>query len=289
MGTLLRVTICGAGDHAPAIARRFFLQADGWDSLMTTWAEDGPLVRFNAKAGAGRQLLDPRLHAVLREAAGWAAKTRGAFDPTVLPLTALWRSAVRLDQWPSPEEIAVAKNNTGYGKFKVFPEDRALLAGAGMGIELGAIGKGWALDQMAKVVKLGPQISFLLDFGGSSYLARGAPPGQRGWGVEIRDASGRAVAVLSLHDEAISVSGSSSAGREIAGRKVSHIINPHSGEPVAGGRLAIARGPSASSAEVLSTVLLIVGESFGRELLRNDAAEARIWVEDGANWTAAGW
>lgn len=284
MGTLLQVTICGAGAENTRIARRIFARVAVLDQVLTTWAADGPALRFNAGAGGGPQLVHPDLFAVLRAARFWAERTGGAFDPAIGRLLAVWREAGSSGIEPSREVLAEARRQSGYVGLEVLADGTAALRKPGMAIDLGAIGKGWALDTLAREIDMPLGTSFLFDFGGSSYLARGAPPDDRTWRVEIRREDGTSAAVVPLRDQALSVSGALGRVNRVGGRMRSHIIDPRTGMPVEKPRFAIVRADDATAAEVLSTAFVVLEETSARALLNEVSAEALVTSEKGAEW-----
>lgn len=280
MGSLLQVTLCGAGPAAETLARQIFVRVAQLDALLTTWAAEGPMLRFNAAAGHGPQVVAPELYAALRDARDWAARTGGAFDPTIGPVLELWRAAGRLGAAPAPSALVLARQRSGFLGLRVYADGRAELLREGMSVDLGAIGKGWALERIVAELALPAGAALLLDFGGSSYLARGAPPGDSAWRVEIRRGDGALAAVVELRDQALSVSGALGRMHRVDGVERSHIIDPRTGAPVASARFAIVVADDGSAAEAISTALVVLDESAGRALVQAEGVQAQLWDGD---------
>lgn len=122
----------------------------------------------------------------------------------------------------------------------------------GMRLDPGALGKGWALERAADLLRESGVAKALLHGGTSSVVAIGAPEGEEGWRVGICDPSAPDTHFQSvcLADESLSVS---------SNFERPHILDPKTGLPIVDVRLAIARTLSATEAEALSTALLVLG------------------------------
>lgn len=201
------------------------------------------------------------LESVLIDAVGVWRATGGAFDVTVGPLVELWRRAAERDEWPSVDAIQKAKRRVG--------SDRLLLAGDGrvsvsvprVRIDLDAVSKGAALDELARSLASSlPGVPALLSLGQSSTVAIGDPDGG-GWILAVQSTApeGGEVARLRLRDRAVSVSSSLGSTSRIAGQTVSHIIDPRTGATVDGTVEAVVVGDRALQADGWSTGLLVLG------------------------------
>ncbi len=137
-----------------------------------------------------------------------------------------------------------------------------------MAIDLGGIGKGYALDQLTNLLRKQGLSQALLDFGQSSIWALGAPPDAEGWHLLVQQPDGETVGIITLRDQALSVSGSLGQTFVVNGNRYGHVIDPHSGEPLQRDLLACVIAPSATQAEALSKALLILGEHRGIILLQ---------------------
>lgn len=286
MGSLLQITLCGAGDTARGVAERTFARVAALDSELTTWADDGPMIRFNAAAGSGPQPVPAVLHAALGDARLWAERTDGLFDPTLGPVLSLWRKAAARGELPAEDELAQARARSGYQGLVLRSDRRAELMRPGMEVDLGAIGKGWALDRLASELPHSAGAAWLLDFGGSSFLAHGTPPGADAWRVAIRRDDGSVDCVVELRDGGLSVSGAHGRRHEIAGKQLSHIIDPRTGRPVRVLRFAIVAAPSATAAEALSTALVVASRADAPEL--GEGVWVRVHEEGAALRQSAG-
>ena len=186
MGTVLEVTLCSsdtAQDRQTLTA--LFTSAARLDSLLTTFSPHSPLSRLNARAGQGAQPVPPEVADVLSLSLSYWRLTGGTFDVTVGPLMALWRQAAVAHTPPSPAAVQRARARVGSEKLRLSSAGRVSLTRTGMAIDLGGIGKGYALDRVGDLLRDDWAVtSGLLDGGTSSILALGTPPGDpRGWPV----------------------------------------------------------------------------------------------------------
>jgi thiamine biosynthesis lipoprotein len=152
-----------------------------------------------------------------------------------------------------------------------------------MSIDLGGIGKGYAVDRMTKMLKASAVGAALINFGGSSMSAIGAPPGKTGWEIAVQDTDGRRRGKIHLRDLALSTSGSMGRGWIIEGKKYGHLIHPLSGVPMTVARMATVIAPSATLAEALTKPLILLGESALPIIEKFSDAEAVIIPQSGAS------
>jgi thiamine biosynthesis lipoprotein len=161
----------------------------------------------------------------------------GAFDPTMGPLVRAWGFFTPRPAVPSAPEIAAARLKSGFDKVILQDKGRTVsYAVAGMEIDPGGIGKGYAVDRAVAVLKKRKIRSALVSAGGSTLYAVGHPPGFDWWRIAIRNPENDAqpFALAALRDNAISTSGVAEKSVRIAGRRYSHIFDPRTGEPVDG-------------------------------------------------------
>ncbi len=251
MGTVLQMTVVHADpERARAAAEAAVAAAVHWDDVLTTWRPEGELMRLNQRAGGGRVAISAELGAALARMESLWRATGGAFDPAVGPLVR-W--------WSRPEAARVGRPATPWrwsDAVKLDAGGAALAPGASL--DAGGIGKGIALDAAATYLRAqGIEVAFL-DFGRSSLLALGTPPGEpRGWPVLVSGLHrGSAHGVIFLRDQGMSTSRSSGAGDEAG-----PIVDPATGRPVAAGRLTTAIATDATTAEAWSKALVVLGRS----------------------------
>jgi len=290
MGTILEITL-----FAPATASaretldELFALALRLDASLTLYDPHSELSRLNRSAGHGAISVDPELAKILAASVGYTRLTRGAFDVTVGPLVALWTHAGQTGVLPSARELARARARVGASQIQVEGSEIALLH-EGVSVDLGGIAKGWALDRMLPLLRERGIACALLDFGQSSVWALGAPPGAAGWRLLARGPDESALGVLTLVDQALSISGSLGQWALIGGRRYGHIVDPRSGLALERRRQALVVAPNAALAEALSKALLILGEVEGIALVAaQPGCEGMLVDADGGSWETKGW
>lgn len=273
MGTLLAVTF---GDGHPDVSIRWaeiaFETATACERVMNRHDRTAELSRLNR-----RGVFDSRqLASALGRARALARRTRGTFDPTVAPVLDVWRRAARRGVSPSAATIARARARVDWRLIRVGGA-RVTLARREVAVDLGAVGKGIALDRIARGLRRAGCRSAILNFGESSLLALGRSPGGE-WTVALRHPLGGFAGEFTLRDRACSTSGTRGQTITIGRRRASHVIDPRTGTPLAGVAQATVLARSAALAEAASTALLVLGPGAMAELARRLRVEA-CWID----------
>lgn len=202
----------------------------------------------------------------------------------------MWAQAETTQTIPSSQILQQERTRIGGDKLIILPNKHVELAHKGMAIDLGGIGKGYALDQLINALKAQQITNALLDFGQSSIWALGAPPDAPYWRLLVQRPNGQEVGVIALHDQALSISASFGQTFIIQGRQYGHVIDPRNGMPLQRDLLACVVAPTATEAEALSKALLILGEKDGIALLeRLPRIEGFLGEANGRQWMTTGW
>ena len=242
------------------------------ESLMTVYRQGSPLSVANEVAHLKAVPLDPVLFDVLHLACQMAVETEGCFDPTSGPLVALWREAREQGELPSEEAIEGARLRGSVSDVELSSEGRLLrYEQSGVQLNLGGIGKGFALDRLALGMTSAGVTDYLAHGGHSSLLARGGHDDHSGWPVGIRNPlfPTRRLATVMLEDKALSTSGSGVEGYRIAGRRFSDILDPRTGWPAEGMLSVTVLADTAAEADALSTAFFVGGVEFARACCDN--------------------
>jgi thiamine biosynthesis lipoprotein ApbE len=244
---------------------------------------DGLLGRLNEGATSAYYEFPDEQHDFYRcvlLALDYAKASRGAFDPTVGPLTRLYRSEA--PRVPRQQEIDAALSKVGWEQVNLAGEARAIhYRTPGMELDLGGVVKGFALDLAARAFSRPGTRAGLLQLGGNLY-AWGEPPGEEEWTVGIPDPRhrGRELIRLRTTNRGVAVSGQRDPGEDRP--FAAPILDPSTGRPVAGRLLAaVAVADSGADADAMSTALFAAGFHRAGELLsRTRRVEAVLLVED---------
>ncbi len=180
MGTFLEVTLWhNEPETAKRLIRDAVQEAHRLDAILSNYDPDSALSRLNRHAGAGSMRVPVELFELLARSREFGEKTGGIFDVTVGPLMELWQNAAANNQVPSTSELAHARALVDFRGVALSRPDEAALIRTGMSIDLGGIGKGYAVDRMTKMLKVAGVGAALINFGGSSMSTIGAPPEKR--------------------------------------------------------------------------------------------------------------
>ncbi|MBN2215995.1 MAG: FAD:protein FMN transferase [Pirellulales bacterium] len=221
----------------------------------------------NHLAADGPVPVDAELFDLLALAVRLHGETGGALDVTSGPLSDSWGFSCREGKLPTQRQIDVAMTRVGCDKLELDAKRHTVrFRVPGMKINLGAIGKGHALDRCAAVLEARGIGHFMVHGGQSSVVARGAPcdvgSGETpGWIVGVHDPSrhGRRLAEIRLRDRALGTSGSEKQFFRHKGRRLSHVLDPRTGWPAEGLLSATVSAPTAVLADALSTALFVMG------------------------------
>nr|WP_254448811.1 FAD:protein FMN transferase [Spirosoma rhododendri] len=242
---------------------------DTLNQVMSDYLDGSEINRLSATSGSGKWVPVSRdLFNVLAKAHTIARLSGGRFDPTVGPLSLLWRRAVRRGEFPARQQRRQAHRVVGYRLLELDSVTRLVrLRRAGMRLDVGGIGQGFANDEAMQVLhQLGIR-SALLDLGGD-ILAGDAPPDQSGWRLGIGSPETGDTATLLLHNQAITTSGDLYRHLDYRGRRYSHIMNPRSGLGLRHFVSATVSAPEGWQADALTKVFSVAGLRKSRRLIR---------------------
>jgi thiamine biosynthesis lipoprotein len=280
-GGLRHLTFHAMGTHCrasfgtePSVAAGFreeLLQWAGWfESRYSRFIPESLIGEINSKAGKAWVELQSEDEQLFQLCHQMNFLSRGAFDPTALPSIRLWNWKAKPARIPSLEEIKAAQALVGWRKVQRKP-GAIFLPEPGMEIDLGGIGKEFAVDMAAQLGLACGIKNLLIDFG-QDIKAMGHPPNRPFWNIGLEDpaAAGKCWASLAVKDMAVATSGDYLRHFVHAGRRYGHIIDPRTGVPVDNGALSVSvMAPSCVLAGILSTSAFILGPVEGLRLLES--------------------
>ncbi len=232
------------------------------EDQMTVYRDNSELADINRRAHAEAVSVESKLFRLLCQARDIARETEYAFDPTSGPCIKLWRECREANRLPTAEEIQSCLDCSGIQRVE-FDESAETVHYAKPGVELnlGGIGKGYALDVVANELTGQGFESFLVSGGHSSLIARGGHNGHAGWPVGIRNPlfPTERLATILLCDRAMSTSGSGVQHFRHEGKRYGHIVDPRTGWPVDELVSVTVLAPTAAEADALSTAFFVLG------------------------------
>jgi len=288
MATVFEVLLPYGPAHAQAAAQDALGLIERLEAQLTVYRPTSEISRLNRLAELAPVTVETALFDLLAFAARLSEETAGAFDITAGPLIKAWGFYRRQGRVPEPDELAEALGRVGMSHVELNAERRSVrFRKRGMEINLGSIGKGYALDCAA--VRLWDEWgvrSALLHGGTSSVLAIGAPPGEpRGWAVGIRHPwePARRLLTVRLRGRALATSGATFQNFAYNGRKLGHLLDPRTGRPAEGVALATAFAPTASEADALATAFYILGVEPTRRYCETHPDVSAVILPDGTD------
>lgn len=264
MGTIFRI-ILYASDSAKASAasKKAFHRLDTLNIILSDYREDSEINRLCRTSGNGEYVkVSNDLWKIIQESIKGARMSDNTFDITVGPLTQLWRRMKRQKQLPSDAQIAEARAKVGIDNIVLNKDNQSImLKKHGMRIDFGGIGKGYAEDEMIKVLEENGISSVMIEAGGNIVIAE-APPKEKGWKVIINDKD------YYLKNCGVSTSGDMYQFVEIDGKKYSHILDPKTGMGVLEFGQITVISKDGTSSDWLSKALYLMEKERAKKLAK---------------------
>lgn len=276
MGTMVDIIVYHA---SRAEAQRVVTQALEeflrLEAVMSHFRPDSDLTRLNRRAGGESVIVDASLHDVIRQSLAVSRRSGGRFDITIAPLLRVWRRAAATASRPSADEIAAARRCVGYEQIEMEDANRIRLRSSCVEIDLGGIGKGYAVDRAAAILRAAGIRHAMINAGGSSMMAAGAPPNRKGWPVVL----GRSILLLSGN--------SVSTSQQDPSRPYGDIVDPLRGTPAESRMTVSVIAPNATIADALSTTLVMLPVEEGRQLIARFPDVGAVWISPSGEVHAA--
>jgi len=271
MGTEFTLVTYGEdAQYLTAVGREVFEEFDRLDAQMSIYNPRSEISAINRNAARRSVRVEPKLFKLLVDAVQHSQSTDGAFDATAGPLMKTWGFFRGKGRVPTDSEIARVLRRVGYRHLHLNETDRTIRFDVqGIELDLGAIGKGYAVDRAVDILRYYGVTRALISSGTSSLYALGAPPGARGWSISLRNPYDAEIAanVISLRNCSLSTSGNYEKFFELRKKTYAHILNPTSGKPVEDMLAAIVVAPRACDGDALSTAFYVLGVERSRKYL----------------------
>ncbi len=286
MATTFEVAIPYGHPHALEAATEALDLIDDLEDQLTIYRDDSEVSRLNATAAHGTVVVEQNLFDLLALSASLTNDTADTFDIATGALIKAWGFYRREGRVPTAPERQDAMAATGTRHLMLDAATRSVkFRRHGLEINLGAIGKGYALDRAAQLLQSRWWIgSALLHGGGSSVYALGHPPDDvRGWPVAVRHPwdDGRTLGTVRVRDGGFATSAATFQHFIYNGQKLGHLIDPRTGWPATGTASASVIAPTAAEADAISTAFFVLGATAAEEFSRTRPHLSGIVLSDG--------
>lgn len=268
MACRFEVTLAASGAHLLDAARAALDEASRIETALTVFCASSELSYVNRHAGSGPVAVGAELFSLLERCRGLHQETDGAFDITTTPLSRCWGFLARAPHVPLADDIDAARRSVGMRHVRLDTAAHTVsFARPDVELNLGSIGKGYALDAMSRAIRRPGVTHALLSAGGSSLLVVGA---RRVWAVDVTSPQVmHPIARLELSSGALGTSGQGEQFTIADGRRYGHVIDPSTGRPTSGVLTASVVTGDAESADALSTAFPIGGPALAERYCRD--------------------
>jgi FAD:protein FMN transferase len=287
MGTRYSVTLASRDDIAD-LQNKVEVRVVEINGRMSTYDDESELSRFNQFEGTEWFAVSADTARVVKFALGVAELTNGAFDPTVGPAVNLWGFGPQGKRRtpPNDEEIEQALAKIGYQNLEVRTEPPALRKKrADVYLDLSAVAKGYAVDEVAKLLLLEDCRDSLVVIGGE-IRASGKKPDGSHWriGIEQPDSKGEALErKVQIEDMAIGTSGDWQNAFSHDGVRYSHVIDPQTARPVSHNVAGVTvLADRAIQTDAWATALLVMGNERGMAWCEENRVAAVFFIRSPA-------
>lgn len=243
---------------------------------MSIYESTSEISSLNHMAGSSSLSISPEIYDLIRRSIAYSKLTNGAFDITALPLKKIWQT---VEQIPTEAQIYRAKKLVNYRNI-VFSDNKIMLKYSGMGVDLGGIAKGFAVDKVVELLKIRGIASGVINFGGSVFVLGE----ERSVGIQTPfGKKGTYIGTIRVKNKAVVTSGAYENYRVINGTAYQHILDPYTGYPVNNELLAVTLiGAKAEELDALATGVCVMGIQKGYDLLKKRQIDAIFIKKDGS-------
>lgn len=259
------------------------------DSQLNIFNESSEMCRLNTRAASQPIKVEPSLFRLLLKCRQLYHESGGTFDITIGSLMEDWGFRQRSKKQFTAKDLTQVRRPTGMPWVELNErENTVFFRHPGLKLDLGAIGKGYAIEQAAQLLRENGIRSGILHGGTSTVFAIGSPPEKEYWEIAIgnrfnhngvyqnhekntrphKELQSAPYATIKLRDEALSVSATTGKSVVIDEEKIGHIMDPRQGKPVGGVEMAAVALPSAPESDAFSTALLVCGADSWNSFLR---------------------
>jgi thiamine biosynthesis lipoprotein len=271
MGTLYHVSFYTNKEvKAALIAEKVFDRIMFLDHILSDYKEKAEVYQLNVRQPLQWESVSKDLGFVIKKSIQWSKITGQYFDPALGSLTHLWRRARRRNEFPADSMQTVAKNYSGIQYIALRKKSNQYqfkFLKKGVKLDFGGIGKGYAVDEALKTLKI-QGVKKAMVSAGSSITVGNAPPSKKGWSVIADTIFFSNGAKRYIENRSQSVSGDDQQYLEWEGKRYSHLLNPITGKPLTNGATCLVEGPNGLITDALGTAFSIMDFDEVRKILR---------------------
>ena len=289
MGSFFEVRLSSRTPGAIELATRALDVIDALEDQMTIYRDDSEVARLNATAHLRPVPVEPGLFSLLETALRIGRETGGAYDVASGALSLAWGFVRGPRRVPDPTALADARDRSGQHHLSLDPASHSVAFDKpGIVVNLGSIGKGYAVDRAAGVIRDHWWPTGALVHGGqSSVYALGSPPWRFGgrWEIAVRNPfrPEAPLGILRVRNRGVGTSGASFQSFQDGGRRYGHILDPRTGEPPAEGPASVTvLAPTAAEADALSTAFYLLGPDGAVAYASRNPKVGAVFVHEGA-------
>lgn len=288
-------------DWLQSVAEEILDEIDRIESQLSRYMPTSQIARANRLAALQPVKLDPQVFQLLEDCIQWHQQTRGAFDITAGPLLKCWGFTDGQYREPSRDTIESTLEHVGIHHIQLEPGSHTISFDTeGVTLDLGAVGKGYAMERAKEILADYEIESAILHGGTSTICAVGTPPDDVAWHVGIvrpekdlaspfadRSATAQPSSVsdlltsVALTDASLSISAVWGKSFQSGDRTFGHIIDPRNGYPVSDQWLTAIVHENALSSDVLTTAMLVDGTQLNENLSEHLMGKQWLMIQQG--------
>ncbi|MGH1420059.1 MAG: FAD:protein FMN transferase [Hyphomicrobiaceae bacterium] len=280
------------------LAQKIQMLLEDFSQEFSTYDTTSKISIFNRTKSTKPFPVSARFARLTTLAAEIAKKTKGAFDPTIEPVAALWGFGVNKSRGTAPgqTEIDHALSTVGITKLAVIQRPPSLRKlNPQLQLDLSAMAKGFGVDEVSRLLNREGFRNYMVEIGGEIH-ARGRNSKGDVWriGIAVPDrTTNKLEAIVKLSNTSIATSGDYQKYVEIDGDRVAHIIDPRNGKPISH-KLASASvlHDDCAIADAFATALMVVGHREAKEMAEKLELPVLLIVREAGGfvtWTSKQW
>lgn len=253
--------VASIDDLGIVAAQACFDEVDRLESMLSIFRPSSELSFLNRNAAASAVAVGPELFNLLQFCRNVHRETEGAFDVTTGLLSRCWGFHDRKPRLPESGSLLAPLQSVGFHRVALGPNRSVSFGSPELSINLGGVGKGYALDCGAAKLRTFGMTTALLSAGFSSILAIGSGPDNAGWLVGLRHPvfKDQRLGTIRMRSCALGTGSQQEQWCEAGGQRYGHILDPRTGFPPEGTLSVTVIADSATRADALATAFFVGG------------------------------